>query len=100
MNISISNDGKSVRLSKMRGSIRSMTCSILLSVRFVSGLSLCSKTRHLTDNVLGLRQTIYANFGIVFKITSLPLPSIFVTHYALITLSLSVICRLNYLKCL
>ena len=76
MNIGISNDGKSVNLSEVRGSIRSVTCGILLSVRFVSGLSLCSETRHLTENIRGLRQTVYANFGIVFKIMSLPLPSI------------------------
>ena len=96
MNITISNDGKIVRLSKIRGNIRSVTCSILVSVRVVSGLSLCSKTRHLTDNIRGLRQTIYANSGIVFKITSLPLPSTsFVTHYVLITLSISV-CSLKY----
>ena len=76
MNIGISNDGKSVRLSKMRGSIGSVTCDILLSVRFVSSLNLRSKTRHLTDNIRGLRQTIYTNFGILFKTTSLPLHSI------------------------
>jgi len=66
-NISISYDGKSLRLPKMRDNIRLVTCSILLSVRFVSGLSLCSKTRHLTDNIRGLRQAIYTISGFVFN---------------------------------